>query len=467
MNPTILAIYILIGLMAVGTTFSQGQVTTTSIKEGATTTSSTSSSTSISTTTTGSSTSVSTTSTSVTTTTSITPKILRTANTDRRCTKNGCYKVIYGGVMNMLNSEREYEPFTKVVSYTQAGDDYTFTWHNGTFTIKRFYIINGQEVPSGKFGQDNPSASQSSIILNEGGSYEIVYYTNNIPRDTMNSIDSIGFRITDHNFDKKDIGKDRKQGVFRNNVAVNFQNAKDKDGLIPNMVNATYTLIPITDKGGNSIRVDPTIKLNLTNKGILDDTYAYEFNPTTNFGAINFFYTQNTTQVPSLTKDMYSLMKFNITGLPSGIIVTSSVVSLYLAAITAGANTNVSILQLDNQTWVELEPTWDHPVKGAGSVISWTAMATAGQRYQLDVSSWVINQHLANKPNVSFRIMNMPVQLSDIERFQAFSSSEATTPSEAPYINITYVLKNPPKLNIRGSGWLRIRGLGRLIIRSG
>ena len=114
--------------------------------------------------------------------------------------------------------------------------------------------------------------------------------------------------------------------------------------------------------------VDPTLTLQPGAAGI--DTYLSTANPDTNFGAANTLYFRQST--PTL----HTLIKFDLSALPAGAIVSSATLSFWnRVQLSRGANTiNLYRILPANAAWTEAGATWNK----LDGVNAWAGSAGCG-----------------------------------------------------------------------------------------
>jgi len=187
--------------------------------------------------------------------------------------------------------------------------------------------------------------------------------------------------------------------------------------------------------GGNST----TIQLQDANTENLEDTYIAENAPITNYGANNYLYAGE----DSVTdKQRLSYLKFNITPIPEGQTIIDSKLCLFVTTnlYDTGETATAWVYELDNQIWVETNPTWNKKVTGVGSLIN-TIGGIDGDWDDFwlcfNGTDWVSSEYSDGKSNVSFMV-NATLEYDVSDAFRFYSKEYTFDIPSRPYLNITY-----------------------------
>jgi hypothetical protein len=110
---------------------------------------------------------------------------------------------------------------------------------------------------------------------------------------------------------------------------------------------------------------------------LTNDTQIYQASPTSNYGAAT---TMIVGKWNGATRAYRSLIKFNLSSIPTGVQIDKANLTFYVTATDAGARTHNVYKVYDNRSWVELQATWNRYT----TANLWT---TAGGDYNATLST--------------------------------------------------------------------------------
>ncbi len=110
---------------------------------------------------------------------------------------------------------------------------------------------------------------------------------------------------------------------------------------------------------------------------LTNDTQIYQASANSNYGSIT---TMIVGKWNAAGRAYRSLIKFNLSSIPSGVRIDKANLTFYVTATDAGARTHNVYKIYDNRTWVELQATWNNYTTGN----AWT---TAGGDYNATLST--------------------------------------------------------------------------------
>lgn len=190
-----------------------------------------------------------------------------------------------------------------------------------------------------------------------------------------------------------------------------------------------------------------TVTLQEPDNETLDDTDVDETASTTNFGTLE----QVTLSRDPPVDTYHPYFKFNINGsvISSGNEVSESILSLWVSDAPAQKTRNISVWEVSNQTWSELEITYDaRPANG--TYITYNMSGTSvGVRIEFNVTSWVQNQYNAGNDNVSFLLTySNGSDMGSLEYTNFYTKDYDVVTSRRPYLEITYESSQIPTITI-------------------
>lgn len=187
-----------------------------------------------------------------------------------------------------------------------------------------------------------------------------------------------------------------------------------------------------------------TIQIKDATTGNLGDTYASRANPAVNYGTA----TSTSTGTYTSSNEYKSGIRFNISGVPSSATIENSALCLYLSQQTLDAGEYFDTYQLNNQTWLETQITWNYPFTPIGSLVNSTTPPAVSNWMCLNVTSWVSNQYSLSYSNCSFFFNCSGCDASTDDRVSWRTRDYSADTTMRPYLNITYsVIDNPPNIS--------------------
>jgi hypothetical protein len=209
--------------------------------------------------------------------------------------------------------------------------------------------------------------------------------------------------------------------------------------------------ITVTGSGGNTVTkaFQNGVAPSSTYAGTRD-TYISEASPTTNYGTATPLLLDGDT---TGGKDAYVLLKWDVTAIPSGSTVQSAKVKFYVT----NASTQTYEFYALNRAWVETQATWNLAATGSswsvpgakgstdrGSTVRGTVTATATGAVTVTLNSSGVSlvQSWVNSPSSNHGFLLADSANADSLQF---ASREATTASQRPRLEVTYV---PPSTTV-------------------
>ena len=159
------------------------------------------------------------------------------------------------------------------------------------------------------------------------------------------------------------------------------------------------------------------------------DAYVDEENPDINYGISNIkLITDNYN-----TGKKYSYLKFDISTIPSEMIITSANLYLWCYARQGGGYTRIYAYSVENDDWNESTITWNNR-PGAVTLLSEHSGDTLAW-WNWDVKAFVESEHGGDK---TVSLCLIPGDLNDY--IVEFRSKEWWNPEYRPYLKVTYAL---------------------------
>jgi len=187
-----------------------------------------------------------------------------------------------------------------------------------------------------------------------------------------------------------------------------------------------------------------TIVLQENDTENLEDTYFYGQTPDANKGDEGAMYLAN-----EAGWEGEALIKFDLTSVPVSSQIENSdlFIFIYSNAYDTAELVNVSVKELDNQTWVEgtgasdgSELCWNNQIGGIIGDVIYSNDSFDGDYddfwMSFNVTSWVSSEYGDSKSNVSFYMIDEETGVSDYLFF--YSGEYTTNLSRRPYLSITY-----------------------------
>ena len=182
-----------------------------------------------------------------------------------------------------------------------------------------------------------------------------------------------------------------------------------------------------------------------------EDTYIRSDLPNVNFGLSPDFLAQQWFYQGSGNSEARGLLKFDLSAIPAGSVITSATISLYADSTTANSgngypgeptygSNDQSVLQRITSPWNHLSATWHtQPSTTSSNQVTVPQSTDNAQNYTLDVSAFL--QFWVQHPDSNFGIMlSMPG--AGIFNNLIFCSSAHPNPALRPALNICY--QSPP-----------------------
>jgi hypothetical protein len=156
------------------------------------------------------------------------------------------------------------------------------------------------------------------------------------------------------------------------------------------------------------------------------DTYIDQFNPSENYASSTSF-SADGGPTGKLRK---AYLRFNVTGLPTGAVVTDARLILVCRNTSALSGGRIRKFQPTNASWAETGPTWEDPLAGenASDILSTLGAVTPDTAYAFTNLASAV---LANG-RVTFKISSTEVDGA------AYYSKEHTTAAQRPVLRISY-----------------------------
>ncbi|WP_245610465.1 CBM96 family carbohydrate-binding protein [Thermococcus celericrescens] len=173
-----------------------------------------------------------------------------------------------------------------------------------------------------------------------------------------------------------------------------------------------------------------------------DDAYVNDASPDTNYGTESRLYVGT---YYSDGSNYRSYLKFDLSGLPEGAVITSARLYVYTYYGAYGTPVNISVCSVDDDSWSETSITWNTK-PNPGTLLDKDLVGTDGKHWSVwDVTSFVQSEFNSDKI-VSFVLMSDAE--GDLTERITYNSKE-TTYSTKPYLEITYEVSEIPTVSIQ------------------
>lgn len=194
------------------------------------------------------------------------------------------------------------------------------------------------------------------------------------------------------------------------------------------------------------------LQLVIANAQILDDGYASQIAPATEYGARNVMVIANS----SPSSNSHPMISFNISGLPNGIIIDNANLTLRCSLETLDAGEAIGVgahLVYSNYSWTEgtggaggnacaigefcwnNRPQYNTTVDYSLSIPD----GCVGTNYTFDVTDSIMQAYSQSYRNVSIYLVPTGINTGTITGDEVrFNTKEAATANQRPKLNITY-----------------------------
>jgi hypothetical protein len=162
------------------------------------------------------------------------------------------------------------------------------------------------------------------------------------------------------------------------------------------------------------------------------DTRIDELDPTVNFASATHFSVDG----GPAGKLRKAYLRFNVTGLPAGAVVTDARLILVCRSPSLVSGGNIRKFQPTNATWAEIGPTWQSPLAGANAS---DVLATLGA---VAVDGTYAFTNLSSAVSANGRVTFIMRSTSDDGA--TYYSKEHTTAGQRPVLRISYVTVAAP-----------------------
>ncbi|MEJ2644579.1 MAG: DNRLRE domain-containing protein [Gammaproteobacteria bacterium] len=196
-----------------------------------------------------------------------------------------------------------------------------------------------------------------------------------------------------------------------------------------------------------------------------DDTYVYNFAPTTNYGSAASFATGNVQSGNSIHR-WYSFLKFDLSGIPSGQTIVGATLHLYQVNGAGFTTGGTDVVHVADDSWSEGSVTWNNQ-PAMGSVLGsspdtkdhrgwsqWDLFSTGMWNAAADQTDNVLS--LALKESAA-GTHNWCSKESDLTNCLAPGESGPAPSLRRPYLEVSYV-PVPAAVWLFGSGLFAMVG---------
>jgi hypothetical protein len=195
-------------------------------------------------------------------------------------------------------------------------------------------------------------------------------------------------------------------------------------------------------KNGDILVIDPTVTLQDADTENLEDSYVQKDSPDWNTGSATYLVLQE-----SLSERQIGFIKFNLSSIEPNSIIDSSYLYWYCIQNRlddSGENPIWEVHEVSNQSWGELEITWNNKPTTGSSIYTNDSFAydDVNMWVSWNVTSWTKTEFETNShTNVSFSLTDEQTEGEIGLDWQQFTSKEYTTDTSLrPYLNVTYTL---------------------------
>ncbi|OLS23924.1 MAG: Gellan lyase precursor [Candidatus Heimdallarchaeota archaeon LC_3] len=298
------------------------------------------------------------------------------------------------------------------------------TKQGGLISLAFQSLSSGDEIRDTRFySREYITESKRPYLSIDTDSSQIVPEIQNSPDKTIflgTTGNSISWTANDNNPAFYNISRD---GVI---VDEGVWDGKDitisVDGL--NQGSYLYTSF-VNDTDGNDASDELVITCLTSGNIILEplaDNFVHENYPDSNYGASNYLELSNYNRWTR-----YSYLTFDI-----AIINSIEQAKLFVLTSSTSATTNVSVHEVLDTSWDEYILTWNNKPFFQSNSIDWQMTVTSQELLVFDITT-LVQANLGNRISVVFISHSSGDEIRDTR----FYSSEYTTESKRPYLNIT------------------------------
>lgn len=374
------------------------------------------------------------------------------------CAEGLCSMVINGKPVNMLNENQEYAPFSDVVSFVWGEGMFNLSWFEGYALIEPFVVYKGNDYNITQIRNAYPNVNMQQYVNKYPAQYKYSLNFTNIPPNLLQDLDYIGLRLRgakgitwgDVKLDKKG-----KKIILKDKIELSYQDLTDA-GFKLSLPNKTTVLIS-NFSNKSFIWLDPVIQLWDADVDIMEDTWAYEGDTTTNNESAAI-YTGG--YHSGVMRNASILVKFNISSVPPSVNISTSYTYLCLRHFAdsfgmedANGNENFTVYSLNNSDKTGTEWNEDACYNVSSNACPSTIALINSTPHPANISTpaficfsvgtWVGTRYNAGADNVSF-LINRTYNETGRSDMCAFYSKEAVSATFYPYLNVTYVDNKPP-----------------------
>lgn len=382
--------------------------------------------------------------------------ISRTATSDTIENEDGTYTLIlYSGVVNMKDIDGVYKPFTEVVKIDQdAPGTISVTWKDNWLDISTKKEI---ETVKSDFSKENKLSTE---LIDRRGSYEYIH------KFKLKDMKEIAY---DEFASNKEIIFDGDK-IIIDDIAVSFLKTIEEQGFELRVekengkkariyYNKDYEAEGINLE--DEIVIDPTITLQTADSDNLEDGFANELNPSTEYGGDDEMWIHGG-RTGGSGFEQHPLIKFNISAIPGGSTISNAEIKFYIfynSLDSSGEGWNTSVYHVyENFSWTEgTGGGAGHPCQG--NDYCWNNMPTSGYYNPVrsdylaafggagepdgwqswDVGSLVQEAIDSGEKNISLWIFSEDPfgSATSGDNIRVYSKEETDT-SVRPILNITY-----------------------------
>jgi len=380
---------------------------------------------------------------------------LYTSTTETHCDENDyCWKALYSSPIFTQEQDGEWYTLADISEVFWTGDSFNFSYKDYWFTLKPFFVYNGQVRTIEEVRNLFPNINFKDYVQTTKINHKFALNLSNVPQNLINNLNYIGLRLDEsHGLTWDDIKKTSDKSILiKNKVEINYGDLLENHYTL-DLINKTHLLIGNISANtiDGTIYLDPTIQLQTADTENLND--ASIDNAGSNYGSsavveigddasinnkVGYFMFDisslfNLIEIEDASLNLYCNLLDNTGGNPDVAVYhvydqwkSTNGTDMYLNEdniYNSNDPCEVSTEKFTNDTYCNLTYSDKQTISSSGNWYSW------------NITNIVNNDYNSSRNNISLAINRTT---SGIQVVDFYSKEYTTDTTKRPYINITY-----------------------------
>ncbi len=377
---------------------------------------------------------------------------IKTLQPTQKCASSECSLIINSPTKTLVDSAGVHVNFTDVVDFEWNNNSFYISWPNSSLELQTFAIYKGTRYSFNELQNMFPGLEVGAVIDDYNEVYKYGLNISNISSFLAEAFEYVGLELVDVKGIAWDEIKKTEAGIIINDEIHLGFNDLLKDYNLSIVNKSTILIGGVGNK--TELWLDPTIQLQTADTENLEDTYVNSRSNrvNTNYGGDTSLSLRD---YQARRRRIY--IKFNISEIPSGVVIDEAKFCIYL--YSNGATSSASVHHVYDYTWdgqTETGITWNNQVCGIGFDDSGDCNLTAEDTQNINAVGWVC-WNVANMVDIEYAAVDSNISLvlrtpeSASLTADLFCSKESISGSptgcsvsQRPYLNITYTDSQPP-----------------------